>query len=1480
MKPNILFADMTGHFLPVIASVAERGFTPYLAGGPIERIRNAGIECHTIIDFAPHDLQERIRKKLTEISESLSHAFNLPGVKKEMSSFAGNFMPFTGERFFRKFLEIANSEIEITECFLKFIEKHPLELVVLRTEMAPFERVISRLASQHNIPTLHVAHALWGAAAAVKIPGEYGQGLESDYVSVFGDRARKGMLSNGVEPERVFLTGSPYWDDLYTGKADISREEACRRLQLDPDKPIVLFCTGHANPYHTGYLSISNKLLENHKAVLEAVKQINTNIQVIIRPHPTEFGRTQLTEESKQHAINAYTKWISGLGIRHVHVIPNHKIEAFRSAHVAIMFGSSNVIVDSMILECPSIVLGSGGVFSNEDGIVEINDIKKLPDLLKMVLENREKREEIIRLQKKALPDLNYGNDGKARERLADLIVRLSKEPHNHIMKEKGKTMKQEDKVKNKGNDEQLADIVVSGLIPTERAVIDINRSCNAKCLMCYHAYSEEHWSKTFNDVKLELDAAKQRGNTSIDFTGGEPTIYPQMDEVISYAESIGLHTCIITNGLSLEKVKKLVSAGCREWLVSIHGYREQHDNILGVKDAWSKVNETIRYLNKQDCFIRVNCTLTRYNFQDLPALANHFAESVNAKIANFINFNPHYYWGKQGDSEIFAKLNQVQANVSEISPYLKQALDILSTNHLWTNVRYFPLCLLKGYETHICNNPQVMFDPYEWDYGVIPKSVKAHTSQGNYLQEAINSKEDTCGKCGMRDVCGGVNRNYAGFHGYSELSPYSEWAEHPYHFARDVEADIIVPAYKSNENLMNLIQEIGRKTVPPYNLIVVNRYQSASKNRNYGLERSQSPFVIMCDDDLKDLPMAWNRKLIYSLRENKDLLGISARLLNSDGTPGMNTANNFDLKDPLVKVEMIPTACSVFRKTDIRFDEKYIRAGWEDTDFFKQLKQKHGKGFAIANTIQVVHLNKEREGGGAGNQHNRQAYMEKWHPGIDAGQRFGERSHSIREEEAVKADKLYQEVNGLVENGNNAEAVKVLEKILKINPAFALAHNDIGVLLFEMGDRQKALKHYQQASRLDPMNVVFQKNLADYYFVEAGNVEEALRIYNKVLAIEPKDIETLLAMAHICISLNKTEDAEYFYNRVLEIEPWNTDAKQLSDQLAVPSHDQINPISAEEMHQKIKSNIEKGLTADAIAAFQEMLQQYPDFAVAHNDLGVLYYKKGDNEKALAHYEEAARLEPDNPIFQKNLADLLYIELGSVEQAMKIYLEVLKHNPKDVEILLIMGHVCVSMKKFDDATHFYNRVLEVEPWHVEAREFLEKIDHLGTEDAISESPGEMYEGVKALLDGHQDKEAMEALERLLDVFPDYALAHNDLGVLCYKMGDKVKTLEHYKKAADCEPDNVIFRKNLADFYYFEEGRTESAMEIYVGILGIDSKDVEVLMTMGHICVGLERTEDAEHFYNRVLEVEPWHRDAREILDRIQLQSQQLKQFVI
>jgi len=148
---------------------------------------------------------------------------------------------------------------------------------------------------------------------------------------------------------------------------------------------------------------------------------------------------------------------------------------------------------------------------------------------------------------------------------------------------------------------------------------------------------------------------------------------------------------------------------------------------------------------------------------------------------------------------------------------------------------------------------------------------------------------------------------------------------------------------------------------------------------------------------------------------------------------------------------------------------------------------------------------------------------------------------------------------------------------------------------------------------------------------------------------------------------------------------------------------------AAKKMYQNAQMLVEKGMDNAAIMALGKLLESYPEFALAHNDLGVLYYKAGKKEEAFEHYKKAAELQPKNINFQKNLADFYYVELGKVQEAIEIYVKILALNPQDIECLLMLGHISISIEKTDDARVFYMKVLESDPDNAVARQNLDSI---------------------------------------------------------------------------------------------------------------------------------------------------------------------------
>ena len=315
--------------------------------------------------------------------------------------------------------------------------------------------------------------------------------------------------------------------------------------------------------------------------------------------------------------------------------------------------------------------------------------------------------------------------------------------------------------------------------------------------------------------------------------------------------------------------------------------------------------------------------------------------------------------------------------------------------------------------------------------------------------------------------------------------------------------------------------------------------------------------------------------------------------------------------------------------------------------------------------------------------------------------------------------------------------------------------------------------------------------------------------------------------------------------------------------------------LPVEQVYEAMQPVLQASRPGDAVRALQNIVRSFPDFARAHSDLGTLYYQSGEKQKAIAHYERAATISPENADFQKNLADYYYVEMARAEDALKLYSKVLQARPNDVETLMTAGHILVSLQRFEEADAYYRKVLEIEPWNPAANENHQKLSQMGRGGNGSRKAEDMYAEVTRLLDLGDQAGARRQLEKMLGVCPHFALAHNDLGVLCYQAGEKEKALRYYEEAVRLQPDNHTFQKNLGDFYWVEQGRTEDALRIYVRILETHPEDIETLMALARVCDSLSRREDARTFYERVLEIEPWNADAHNAMEAFERGSQSI-----
>jgi len=132
--------------------------------------------------------------------------------------------------------------------------------------------------------------------------------------------------------------------------------------------------------------------------------------------------------------------------------------------------------------------------------------------------------------------------------------------------------------------------------------------------------------------------------------------------------------------------------------------------------------------------------------------------------------------------------------------------------------------------------------------------------------------------------------------------------------------------------------------------------------------------------------------------------------------------------------------------------------------------------------------------------------------------------------------------------------------------------------------------------------------------------------------------------------------------------------------------------------------------------------------------------------------------------------------------------------------------LCLSYEEFlddrqDIALHRLGQFLGIEEGLARiGRKIIEsRLNHHGHQESQNLSPKNFQslheEAIDAMKAGDID-ESLRLLEKLVTEEPDHALAHNDLGVLYYKKGNRAKALLHFRKAIELEPVNTGFSANL------------------------------------------------------------------------------------
>jgi tetratricopeptide (TPR) repeat protein len=188
----------------------------------------------------------------------------------------------------------------------------------------------------------------------------------------------------------------------------------------------------------------------------------------------------------------------------------------------------------------------------------------------------------------------------------------------------------------------------------------------------------------------------------------------------------------------------------------------------------------------------------------------------------------------------------------------------------------------------------------------------------------------------------------------------------------------------------------------------------------------------------------------------------------------------------------------------------------------------------------------------------------------------------------------------------------------LSRNPGCWMAHNNLGIVLFEKGQLDDAIAHYQTTLQMQPDFWDADYNLGTA-LLGKGRVDEAIFYCDKAVRMQPNDPDAQVALANALVQKRRIDDAIVHYEKAVAMRPDYFLARYgLGHAL-----------------------LEKGKLDAAIEHSRAALLIQPNNADCHTVLAIALDEKGQLAEAVIQYEKALEISPKSVSALNNLAWLL-----------------------------------------------------------------------------------------------------------------------------------------------------------------------------------------------------------------------------------------------
>ncbi len=143
------------------------------------------------------------------------------------------------------------------------------------------------------------------------------------------------------------------------------------------------------------------------------------------------------------------------------------------------------------------------------------------------------------------------------------------------------------------------------------------------------------------------------------------------------------------------------------------------------------------------------------------------------------------------------------------------------------------------------------------------------------------------------------------------------------------------------------------------------------------------------------------------------------------------------------------------------------------------------------------------------------------------------------------------------------------------------------------------------------------------------------------------------------------------------------------------PNCAKINYHYALELTKKGRDEKNNAMIDKAIAHFEKSISIYPTYADAFGEMGLAYFYKGDEDKALSYYTKAAELQPDAKVWSN--MGMIFFNKGNMPEAQRVYEKAVALDPRFVDARRNLGSAYAMQGRYKDAINQFQEAIKYAP---------------------------------------------------------------------------------------------------------------------------------------------------------------------------------------